>query len=115
MEKRKATVFIDSSKAFQIALGDSETIYFIKTNFSHPEKNPEIFSQKWISKTNGGYSWNVAIIEKTKLVYTRKKEVLNVALIEVDSENGRIIRRHYLKNILFSEYRSYIRLIKSRK
>jgi len=100
---------ISSSRALKIALEDSETSYFIKANFSHPEKNPKILSQKWISKEGKGYKWNVEFIEKHKLFLNSRKEILNIALIEVDSISGRIIKRHYLKYILASEYRKFLK------
>jgi len=109
MEKRKLMIPISSSRALKIALEDSETSYFIKANFSYPEKNPKILSQKWISKDGRGYKWNVEIVEKPELFLNSKKEIFNIALIEVDLKSGRIIKRHYLKYILASEYRKFLK------
>ena len=99
---------IQSSKAFQIALEDPETIFFIKTNFSHPEKYPEIISRKWLSKNNFRYKWNVEIVEKNSFFSIKEGEMVNVALIEVDSNNGRIIKRHFFRNIFFNEYKKAV-------
>jgi len=99
---------IRDSKAFQIALEDPETISFIKTNFSHPEERPEIISRKWLSKNNYGYKWNVEIIEKNPFFQERKAKMLNVALIEIDSRSGKIIKRRFFRSIFFSEYKKLV-------
>jgi len=109
MRKKELMTPITSSKALRIALEDSETSYFIKTNFSYPEHKPEIFSHKWISKKGQEYRWNIEIIEKPKLSLKGEGEMLNIALIEIDSKNGRIIRRQYLRSVLASEYRQFLR------
>jgi len=108
-DKKRPIAPITSSKALQIAMEDSETSYFIKTNFTYPEQRPEIFTHKWISKGSLGYKWNVEIVEKLKVSMENAKEMLNIAWIEIDSESGRIIRRHYLRNIFASEYKRYWR------
>lgn len=93
----------------RIALEDSETCFFIKTNFSIPEQKPEIFFNKWISEDEQGYKWHVEIIEKPNSSLTGKEKMLNIALIEVDSKSGRIIKRQYLRSILLSEYKQFLR------
>ena len=100
---------ITSEKALRIALEDTETSYFIRTNFSYPEQNPEIVSQRWISRNGKDYKWNVVIIEKLKNFLMGKEKMLNIALVEIDSTSGKIIKRHYLKNILVSEYEAYLK------
>lgn len=99
---------IDGSKAFQIALEDPHMIFFIKANFSHPEERPQIISRKWLSKGNFGYKWNVEIIEKNSLFSRKKVQMINVALIEIDSSSGQIIKRRFFRNIFFEEYRKIV-------
>jgi len=106
---KRLIVPIASSKALQIALEDSETSYFIRTNFSYPEQNPKIYSHKWISRNGQRYKWNIEIIEKFKLSLVCEEELLNIALIEVDSNSGKIIKRQYLRNVLASEYKRFLR------
>jgi len=108
MEKKKLITSISSSKALQIALEDSETSHFIKTNFTYPEQYPEILSHKWISRDWQGYKWTVEIIEKQRFAMGKYKEMLNIARIEVDAK-GRITRRQYLRNILVSEYKKFFK------
>jgi len=93
----------------RIALEDSETCFFIKTNFSSPEQKPEIFFNKWISEDEQGYKWHIEIIEKSNYSLTGKEKMLNIALIEVDSKSGKIIKRQYLRSILPSEYKQFLR------
>ena len=107
MQKKKLMAPITSSKALKIAMEDSETSYFIKTNFSYPEQNPKIVSHRWISKDWQGYRWNIEIIEKHKFIPGRAKETLNIARLEIDSK-GRIIRRQFLRNILENEYKKHL-------
>lgn len=109
----KPESLINASKAFQIALEDPETISFIKTNFSHPEKRPGIISRKWLSKNNNGYKWNVEIIEKNPFFPGREAEMINVVLIEIDSRSGKIIKRHFFSYIFFSEYKKFVTQILS--
>jgi len=111
MEKKKLIASIPSSKALQIAMEDSETSHFIKANFSYPEKCPEILSRKWISKDWQGYKWNIEIIEKQRFAMGGAKEMLNIARIEIDSE-GKITKRQFLRNILASEYKKFLRVEK---
>ncbi|MFB0566869.1 MAG: hypothetical protein ACETWK_14480 [Candidatus Aminicenantaceae bacterium] len=106
---KKLTVPITSSRALQIALEDTKTSYFIMSNFSQPEQNPEVSSNRWISKSNRGYSWKIEIIEKTKNSHKDKGDMANIALIEVDSKSGRVIKRYYLRNILMSEYQKFLK------
>lgn len=109
MIREKGIDPITSSKALRIALEDSETRYFIQTNFSRPEQKPEIFLNKWISKDEKGLIWHVEIIEKPNSWLTEKGKMLNIALIIVDSKSGRIIERNYLRSILLSEYKQFLR------
>jgi hypothetical protein len=108
-DKKRPKAPISSSKALQIAMEDLETSHFIKTNFTYPEHYPEILTHKWISRGSRGYKWNVEIVEKHKFSMENAKKMLNIARIEIDSETGRIIRRHYLRNIFSSEYKRYWR------
>lgn len=96
---------INGSKALRIALEDTETYYFIKTNFSYPEQKPEIMSHKWISRNNSGYRWNVEIIEKIRLFFSGESEMINVAFVEIDSFSGKIMKREFFLNIFLSEYK----------
>lgn len=107
MQKKKSMAPITPSKALRIAMEDSETSHFIKTNFSYPEQNPKIVSHRWISKDWQGYRWNIEIIEKHKFVPGKAKEILNIARLEIDSE-GRITRRQFLRNILENEYKKHL-------
>jgi len=106
MQKKKLTAPLPSSRALRIAMEDTETSHFIRTNFSYPEKNPDIRSHKWISKDWQGYKWNIEIIEKHKFIPGKAKELLNIARLEIDSE-GRITKRQFLRNILENEYKKY--------
>lgn len=107
MQKKKLTAPLAPSKALRIAMEDTETSRFIKTNFSYPEENPDIISHKWISKDWQGYKWNIEIIEKNKFIPGKAKEMLNIARLEIDAE-GRITKRQFLRNILENEYKKYL-------
>jgi len=107
MQKKKFSAPLAPSKALRIAMEDTETSRFIKTNFSYPEENPDIISHKWISKDWQGYKWNIEIIEKNKFIPGKAREILNIARLEIDSE-GRIIKRQFLRNILENEYKEYL-------
>lgn len=96
---------LTASMALRIALEDSQTIYFIKTNFSNPEQRPEIISWKWKSRNRAGYSWNVAIVEKPQDSFNKKVELVNIALIEVDSLTGKILKRQFFRNIFAAEFK----------
>jgi len=102
---------VDSSQALRIALEDSETSYFIKTNFSYPEQSPEIVSRKWLSSYDSGYKWNVEIIERISDSSLGMGEMMNVAIVEVDSSSGNIVRRHFFKSIFICEYQKIIDLL----
>lgn len=106
-EKKKMIAPISSSKALQIAMKDSETSRFIRSNFSCPEQRSKIVSHRWISKDWRGCRWNIEIIEKHKFPMGKTTEMLNIALIEIDPE-GKIIRRQFLRNILENEYEKYL-------
>jgi hypothetical protein len=111
-EKKEVSRFpVAASEALRIALEDSETSYFIKTNFSYPEKSPEIVSRKWISSCDSGYKWNVEIIERISNSALGIEEMVNVAIVEVDSSSGRILRRQFFKNIFIYEYQKIIDLL----
>jgi len=111
-EKRDRLEFVvDAAKALMIALGDSETSYFMKTNFSCPERNPKILSHKWLSTYDSGYKWNVEIIEKIPDSSQQSARMMNIAIVEVDSSTGKIIRRHFFKNILPCEHQKIIDLL----
>ncbi len=102
---------VNASEALRIALEDSETSYFIKTNFSYPEQSPEIVSRKWISSYDSGYKWNVEIIERISNSALGIEEMVNVAVVELDSSSGRILRRQFFKNIFTYEYQKIIDLL----
>ena len=106
-EKKKMISQISSSQALQIAMKDSETTHFIKTNFSYPEQSSKIVTHRWLSKDWRGYRWNIEIIEKHNFHIGNVGEMLNVARIEIDTE-GRIVRRQFLRNILENEYEKYL-------
>jgi hypothetical protein len=106
-KEKKMITPISSSQALQIAMKDSETSHFIKTNFSNPEQRSKIVTHRWISKDWRGCRWNIEIIEKHNFPMGKVKEMLNIARIEIDPE-GRIIRRQFLRNILENEYEKYL-------
>lgn len=99
---------IHASRAFRIALEDPATIAFMRKNFSLPEQNPEIISRKWLMKDLEGYRWNVEILEKNPFFLQRKIEMINVALIEIDSHSGKIISRFFFSSLLLDEYTKII-------
>ncbi|GEM_PF-1369118 len=107
----KSKFSVDASAALRIALEDSETSYFIKTNFSYPEQSPEIVSRKWLSSYDSGYKWNVEIIERISNSPQGVSEMMNLAVVEVDSSSGRVIRRQFFKNIFAYEYQKIIDLL----
>lgn len=102
---------VDACRALRIALEDYDTSYFIKTNFSYPEQGAKIISHKWISSYDSGYKWNVEIIETASPLLIGETEMMNIAIVEVDSATGKIIRRQFFKNILVSEYQKVIDLL----
>ena len=99
---------IPAVRAFQIALEDPQTISFIRTNFPSPEQCPQITSRRWLSAGNSGFKWNIELLEKRLLSFRKKVDLINVALLEVDTSNGKITSRTYFTNLLMSEYRAYL-------
>lgn len=107
--KRRENVFpVISSQALKAALEDMETSRFIKTNFSCPEQRPRIISRKKLFKQEQGYRWIVEFIEKIPLFINGKNGMMNIARIEVDPFNGKVIERQFFKNVLEEEYRNAV-------
>lgn len=96
---------ISASEALRIALEDSQTTHFIKTNFSRPEERPEIVSHKWLIREEARAIWNVVLVERPQDSFHRNLKLLNMAIIEVDFLTGKIISRQFLQNILETEFR----------
>ena len=94
---------ISSIRALQIAFEDPSIIFFIKTCFSSPEERPTIITHKYLSPSQTGFKWRVEIIEKNSFL-TAKKELINLALVEIDSTRGKVIKRCFFRSILWPEY-----------
>jgi hypothetical protein len=106
-ERQNLLCAIDAVSALRIAFEDSETSDFIKTNFSNPEKRPEIITHKWISRRDSGFRWKVEIIEKAPPACPGARKIINIAVVEIDASTGNIVGRKYFKNILLNEYVRY--------
>jgi hypothetical protein len=104
-QKKEEKIFpVVSSQAFRAALEDAETSYFIKTNFSSPEQGFQIISRKKLSRQKNGYRWIVEFIEKSPVSLNGKNEMMNIARIEVDPFNGKVMDRQFFTNVFYEEY-----------
>lgn len=104
-QKREEKIFpVVSSQAFRTALEDAETSHFIKTNFSDPEQRLQIISRKKLSRQKKGYRWIVEFIEKSPVSLNGKNGMMNIARIEVDPFNGKVINRQFFTNVFYEEY-----------
>jgi hypothetical protein len=99
---------VTPSLALKLALGDAETSHFIKTNFSYPEQRPRIISRKKLSRQEKGYRWIVEFIEKIPVSLNGKNGLMNIARIEIDPLEGKIIRRLFFSYILEEEYQKSV-------
>jgi len=108
------SLVIPGAKAFRFAMEDPKTIYFIMTNFSSPEKHPDILTHKTLIKDGEEYTWRIEVIEKKSSVIFSNNQVewLNVALIEVNGLNGEITNRLFYRNIFFNEYKHIVGSLK---
>lgn len=100
---------VTSSLALRLALGDAETSHFIKTNFSNPEQRPQIISRNKLSRQKKGYRWIVEFIEKIPLSLNGKNGMMNIARIEVNAFNGKVIDRRFFANVFEEEYEKAVR------
>jgi hypothetical protein len=96
------------SQALRAALEDAETSHFIKTNFSYPEQRPQIISRKKLSRKNQGHMWIVEFIEKIPVSLNGKNGMMNIARIEVNPFNGKVIDRRFFKNVFEEEYKKAV-------
>ncbi len=101
IDPHKRNEYLSRREATRLAWEDPKTIRFIRTNFSNPERSPEILIQTWVSEEE---TWNVSIIEKNFFLKAQKDALITVAWIVIDSRSGEIRRRSYFQNIFFSEY-----------
>jgi len=101
---------ISSIRALQIAFEDPSIIFFIKSCFSTPEERPTIITNKYLSPGKTGFKWRVEIIEKNSLA-SAKKELINLALVDIDSSQGRVIKRCFFRSIIWPEYLKIRRLL----
>ncbi|MFQ6109048.1 MAG: hypothetical protein ACE5L7_05800 [Candidatus Aminicenantales bacterium] len=99
---------ISAKKALQIAMEDPETILFIQTAFSRPEDRPLITSRRWFSEDDHGDRWNIELMEKNLPHFSRREDLINVALIEIHSHSGEITDRYYFAHILLGEYEEFL-------
>lgn len=102
-KKRELAFPVNGLMALRIVLEDSQTSSFIRTYFSPPAQNPDIFSRKELSRSNRGFRWIVEIIEKIHF-FNGRVEIMNIARVEVSPYCGRIFKRHLLRSILKDEY-----------
>lgn len=94
---------INSIQALKLVLEDPSTVSFIKAYFSSPEDRPTIITRKYLSRSQTGVKWRVEIIEKSSF-FSAKKELINLALVDVDSTQGKIIKRRFFRSLLWPEY-----------
>ncbi len=92
------------SQALRAALEDAETSHFIKANFSYPEQRPQIVSRKKLSRQGKRCRWIVEFIEKIPVSLNGKNGMMNIARIEIDPFNGKVIDRRFFKNVFEEEY-----------
>jgi hypothetical protein len=107
--KGEENFLVDKSTVLRIALEDAETSHFILTYFSHPEQRPRIISRKKIILQDRKYRWIIELIEKIPFCFNGKKEMMNIARIEVDPFCGAIVGRQYFKNLFEEEYRRIVK------
>lgn len=100
---------ITSSLALKLALEDAETSHFIKANFSYPEQRPRIISRKKLSGQKQRTRWIVEFIEKIPVSLNGKNGMRNIARIEIDPYNGKVIDRRFFKNVFEEEYKKAVR------
>lgn len=94
---------VTASQALRIAFEDRETIHFILTSFSRADEHPDILSSRWLSGDGHGSAWNIVIIEKPAAVLGSPKDLINAALLELDSATGVILRRTFFKGVFSRE------------
>jgi len=82
--------------------------HFIKTNFSYPEQRTQIISRKRLSRQEQGNRWIVEFIEKIPVSLNGKNGMMNIARIEVDPFNGKVIDRRFFKNVFLEEYKKAV-------
>jgi len=99
---------ITPSLALKRALEDAEMSHFIKTNFSYPEQRTQIISRKRLSRQEQGNRWIVEFIEKIPVSLNGKNGMMNIARIEVDPFNGKVIDRRFFKNVFLEEYKKAV-------
>ncbi len=106
--KKKVDFPVDRRTVLRIALEDAETSHFILKYFSHPEEKPQIFSRKRMILQDRRFKWLIELIEKVPFCFNGKKEMLNIARIEIDPFCGEIVDRQYFKNLFEDEYRKIV-------
>ncbi len=107
-EKESTTFPVVPSQALRTALEDAETSHFIKTNFSNPEQRPQIISRRKLSRQEQEYRWIVEFIEIIPVSLNGKNGMMNIARVEVDPFNGRVIDRRFFKNVFEEEYKKAV-------
>ena len=105
---RKLDFPVDRTTVLRIALEDVETSHFILTYFSRPEQKPQIISRKKIILHDREFRWLIELIEKVPFCFNGKKEMMNIARIEIDPFCGEIVGRQYFKNLFEDEYRKIV-------
>ncbi len=108
-KREKKTFPVVPSQALRAALEDAETSHFIKTNFSCPEQRPRIISRKKLSGQKQRTRWIVEFIEKIPVSLNGKNGMRNIARIEIDPYNGKVIDRRFFKNVFEEEYKKAVR------
>lgn len=100
---------LTASAALRMALEDEKTGHFIKTNFSDPQHKPHIISRTRLSRKNQHCRWIVEVKEEIPLSLNGKSGLMNIARIEIDPFDRKILKRLYLNYILEGEYQELLK------
>lgn len=100
--------FLTSCQALRVAFEDRDTVRFILTSFSRADERPEILSFRWLSCHNQRTIWQVVILERPPCALGKRADLVNAAVLEVDSASGTILSRRFFKSLYSHELRSAI-------
>lgn len=101
---------LTSSEALRAALEDPGTIEFIRACFSVPEKRPKIFSRTIRFRRNPGHCWRVAVVERPSAAHRGAARVFNLALVDIDADDGTVLGRRFYRGLLAGEIRRALSL-----
>jgi hypothetical protein len=100
---------LSPEQALFLALEDPLTAHFLRAEFEIPERKPDIMIKRRLIDSRRCPFWHVAIIEKPRPLRRVRPALLNIAHVMVDGLDGRILQRWFLRSVLYTEYKEFIR------